>query len=115
VKKVIEIEEDEITDYRKVVIYRVMQEALNNIAKHSNANTVEISLEYIQNNIYFTIVDNGDGFDLNQSNNINLMDGSGTGLNSMRERAELTGGEFNIMSKEPGGTSINIIWPGEKN
>jgi len=42
---------------------------------------------------------------------INQTDGSGMGLNSMRERAELTGGEFKIVSKIPGGTSIKIVWP----
>ncbi len=111
VTKLINIDEDDITDYRKVVIYRVMQEAMNNVAKHSNAKTIEISLEKDSHNIYFNIVDNGTGFDFNDSSMINQTDGSGTGLNSMRERAELTGGEFKIISKIPGGTSIKIVWP----
>jgi len=111
VTKLINIDEDDITDYRKVVIYRVMQEAMNNVAKHSNAKTIEISLEKDSHNIYFNIVDNGTGFDFNDSSMINQTDGSGTGLNSMRERAELTGGEFKIISKIPGGTAIKIVWP----
>ncbi len=111
VNKIITLQEEDITDYRKVVIYRVMQESMNNIAKHANASFIEITLEKIDQEIYFTIVDNGMGFDLNESSMISLTDGSGTGLNSIRERAELTGGEFSVMSKMPGGTSIKIVWP----
>ncbi len=111
VNKLVNLDEDDITDYRKVVIYRVMQESMNNIAKHANANLIEISLEKINDKINFTIVDNGCGFNLQENSTVTVNDGSGTGLNSMRERAELTGGAFNIVSKMPGGTSIKIIWP----
>ncbi|MFV1984793.1 MAG: PAS domain S-box protein [Thiohalomonadales bacterium] len=111
VNKLINLDEDDITDYRKVVIYRVMQESMNNIAKHANANVIEITLEKDNANIYFTIVDNGCGFDLDKTSELNQNDGFGTGLNSMRERAELTGGDFSLLSKNPGGTSIKIVWP----
>ena len=94
----------------KTVIYRVTQEALNNIAKHSKANLVSFSLNKKKNRIELTIRDNGIGFNLEQTLN---QGGSrrGLGLTSMRERIQLSNGSCVIESTPGEGTTIWANWP----
>jgi PAS domain S-box-containing protein len=91
--KQIDIREEEIPDSSKIVIYRVLQEALNNCAKHSKADTVHIGLKRHGNEIEFELKDNGCGFDVEEVFNRNdpLV---GNGLKNMKERAEICGGLF---------------------
>jgi signal transduction histidine kinase len=103
IEKQTDIQEDEVSPPLKTVIYRVMQEALNNIAKHSKADLVRLSLRKIENRIELMIEDNGIGFDLESSR-------KGLGLSSMRERAELSGGMFFIESTVGKGTLIRASW-----
>jgi len=104
VDKKIDIQENEVPDTLKTVIYRISQEALNNIAKHSSAALVQLSLGKKGDKIELIIVDNGMGFDLESSKR-------GLGLTSMRERAELSGGSFFIESAIGKGTTIRASWP----
>lgn len=97
------LEEEDIPDHLKIVLYRIIQEALNNIAKHSKADFIYLSLEKVQNRIELTIEDNGLGFDPETIDR-------GTGLTSMRERAELSGGRFEIQSTIDQGTTIKASW-----
>ncbi len=108
--KRIEIEEREIHDTLKVVIFRILQEALNNIAKHANANNVSVSLTKTASQIKFCITDDGQGFSLKER----MGSGNGFGLNSMKERAELSGGVFSIRSRCGEGTTIEAVWPSEQ-
>ncbi len=104
VEKHIEIEETQVPDPLKAVIYRVLQEAMNNIAKHSKADLVNISLmEKKDNRIELVIEDNGIGFDMESIK-------KGLGLGSMRERAELSGGTLDIESVAGKGTKILASW-----
>lgn len=104
------IEESDITDNKKIVIFRITQEAMNNIAKHSNATDIVIEINKLSSDIEISIKDNGCGFDINSlSNNIN-QPRSSFGLSSMRERAESTEGEFVIKSSKNCGTSITVSW-----
>ncbi len=98
------LEEEDIPDHLKIVLYRIIQEAMNNIAKHSQADFIFLSLEKVQNRIELTIEDNGLGFDPE-------MIDRGTGLTGMRERAELSGGTFEIQSILDQGTKIRASWP----
>ena len=110
IDKEVDIEEDEIPDPLKTTMYRVMQEAMNNIAKHSKANLVRLSLTAADGRIELMIQDNGHGFDLEKA----LSAGSsrkGFGLTSMTERAELSGGFIAIESGKGAGTIIRIAWP----
>ena len=96
-------------DSLKTVIYRIIQEALNNISKHSKAYLVSLSLKKREGVIELTIEDNGHGFDLKAA----LSQESskrGMGLESMRERAELSGGFFEMESIKGKGTAIRVIW-----
>lgn len=106
------LEEDEsvseISFDKAVNLYRLIQEALNNILKHANAKNIFIKIENNEQQIDVLIEDDGDGFDMNNSEGkIN----TGKGLSSMYQRAELNGGKCTIDSKPGKGTKINIIIP----
>lgn len=109
VEKEIDIEESEVPDVLKIVIFRISQEALNNIAKHSEANQVRLSLKKGDSIIELTISDNGTGFDVEQVLSGELPE-RGLGLASMRERATLSGGTFFIESHKGTGTTVRASW-----
>lgn len=101
------IREDDIPQKLRAVIYRISQEAFNNITKHANADQVSLKLEKTASGIRLDIKDNGQGFDSHTH-----MDGQvGFGLMSMRERAESTKGVFNIQSSSGKGTLVEVCWP----
>jgi signal transduction histidine kinase len=104
------IEENRIPEPLKIVIFRIVQEALNNIAKHSNAEQARLSLIGRESLMELIIEDHGDGFDL-ESVMSNGGKTKGIGLTSMRERAELSGGVFLPASHRGEGTKICISWP----
>lgn len=112
IEQEIGIEENDIPDLIKTVIYRVTQEALNNIAKHSKADLVRLRLGKTGGAIELNIKDNGEGFDL-----VKTFTGTansphrGLGLSSMRERTELSGGSYAIESSPGSGTVIRASWP----
>jgi signal transduction histidine kinase len=109
-KSNIEIDEPDVPDSLKILIFRVLQESLNNIAKHSGADTVIIGLKKYKQNIEMTINDNGKGFDLRAVLRTDSHE-RGLGLQSMRERTELFGGSIDFRSKKGKGTTIRAIWP----
>jgi NarL family two-component system sensor histidine kinase LiaS len=88
----------------KEAIYRIMQEALANVARHSSAENVEITLEFEENSVLFSIQDDGVGFDSKTQHD-------GMGLNSMRERAEFHHGYCKIETKLKVGTRIDVKFP----
>ena len=104
------IEESEIPHPLKIVIYRVLQEAMNNIAKHSKASLVRSCLRKAGGRMELILQDNGQGFDL-QKALFQESSEKGLGLLSMRERTELSGGSFAIESTEGKGTTIYASWP----
>ncbi len=110
VEQEVTINESELPDSLKIVIYRVIQEAVNNSAKHSNADLIRISLRKVNNRMELFVIDNGQGFSVQQGL---FRDSStrGLGLTSMRERTELSGGSFAIESAEGKGTMIRALWP----
>jgi signal transduction histidine kinase len=103
------IEEEEIPDSLKVAIFRIVQEALNNVAKHSGAKRVEVSVIENEDSIGLVIQDEGVGFDLNST--IKENSGRGIGLAGMRERVEVTAGTFRIESAPGKGTTLRAFWP----
>ncbi len=105
----ISVEESKMDDNRKIVIYRVIQESLNNVAKHSGATNVRIDLSQDDNlGMYLRIADNGCGFE--KKTNDGRYQYTGMGLNSIEERVNLLGGVFNLFSNYPSGTIIDIRW-----
>ena len=109
IEKQIHIEEDEVPDLLKTVIYRVLQEAMNNVTKHSKANLVHLSLRKKDATMELVIEDNGLGFDLENALSVDS-DRRGLGLASMKERTELSGGSFAIDSAKGRGTTVRASW-----
>ncbi|MGH8628022.1 MAG: sensor histidine kinase [Gammaproteobacteria bacterium] len=105
------LEESNIPQELKVVIYRIVQEAFNNVAKHARADQVSLELEKTATAIRLFIQDNGQGFDVQERGNSGIREGFGFGLTSMRERAESLAGELNLTSGIGSGTTVEIYWP----
>lgn len=109
----VRIDESDTPELVKVAIYRVVQEALQNIAKHASATQVRVTLETGNDGVKLKISDNGTGFDRDAARP--GYDGkSGLGLRSMQERVEATGGEFELKSAPHMGTEIGARWPLDK-
>jgi PAS domain S-box-containing protein len=104
------LEEKEIPKALNIVIFRVAQEGMNNIAKHSKADLVHLSLRKLDGRITLVLEDNGQGFDLKRVLGSESTK-RGLGLTSMRERTELSGGSFAIESVEGTGTTVRASWP----
>jgi len=114
IEREVDIVENDVPSTLKTVIYRILQEALNNIANHSQADLVHLSLKKIHDRVELTVADNGTGFDLAEA--ISLKPSRrGFGLASMRERAELSGAEFKISSSVGQGTTIQVGWKMQSN
>lgn len=105
-----DIDESEIPEALKTVIFRVVQEAFNNIARHSGAELVELSLKKKVAAIELTIEDNGEGVDLSFLGE-RRDPRRGLGIAGMRERTELAGGSFRIESTLGQGTIVRATWP----
>jgi PAS domain S-box-containing protein len=105
----IKIEEHEVPGPLKTVIFRVLQEGLNNIAKHSRAKLVSLFLRKTGPVINLVIRDYGQGFDLSKAQSPGDTT-HGFGLKSMRERTELSDGSFDIKSTLGKGTIIRASW-----
>ena len=103
------IEESDIPEPLKIVIFRIMQEAFQNISKYSQAEFVSLSIAKRDGAIELTIEDNGVGFDVQATLN-RQMERQGLGLTSMKERAELSSGSFRIESILGEGTVIRACW-----
>ncbi len=89
-------------------LYRVVQEALNNIIKHSGASEVRITAEGSEKTLHLCIEDNGCGFDSTR-----LQRGSGFGLTSIRQRMKTLRGEIRLRSTPGRGTTIELIIPAD--
>ena len=87
----------------ELVLYRIVQEALTNVAKHSGARSVEVKLRRRSNIVTVTVTDDGQGFDLRE---VKRTEGAGLGLFGMRERLGLVGGTVAIESTPGKGTTV---------
>jgi two-component system sensor histidine kinase DegS len=98
-----EIQEEDVPDFLKSVVYKILQGAFSNIAEHSKAELVLLCLVKKGVRIEMMIRDNGRGFDLKKVQ-------KGLGLESMREWVSISGGSFHIKSAEGKGTTISASW-----
>ncbi len=103
----IDVRRNSIDGALSVVIFRIMQEALNNIGKHARATQVHVSLISGKSGITLSVKDNGCGFDVARVGAMPL----GFGIHSMKERAKLSGGHLRIFSVPGAGTELNVTWP----
>jgi signal transduction histidine kinase len=87
-------------------LYRVLQEALQNVVKHSVSGHAHVSLNGQINTINLTVEDSGTGFNPHEA-----MTGPGLGLTSMKERLKVVGGQLSIHSQPQRGTTIHAVAP----
>jgi len=95
----------------EITLFRLVQEGVTNILRHSNATEAEIQLELVQQQLRLIIEDNGVGFDPEKEMAIDRQ--NGWGLNGMNERAELIGGTMSVVSKIGMGTRLSVEIPVE--
>jgi len=91
----------------ELAAFRIIQEALTNIKKHSGADSASIRVEFTKEQLNFLISDNGKGFDMSKLKTAEHED-SGYGLLSMRERVELLNGKFDLRATQGKGTKIFV-------
>jgi len=94
---------------KELIIFRVIQEALNNIIRHSKANRISVVLKYSSTDLTVTVRDNGMGFDREAI--LTWKDSGKAGLKNMESRTQLLGGNFSIDSLPHHGTTIKLIIP----
>jgi PAS domain S-box-containing protein len=111
VRKQLRIEEEAIPQHLKMVIFRITQEALTNISKHSGADRVSLSLRNSGGTLRLVVRDHGQGFAAEKALAERGLD-RGIGLDIMRERAEWAGGIFSIETLPGKGTVVQASWPG---
>ena len=98
-----------LSDEEQLVIYRVTQESLSNIAQHSGARRVDVQLSFTGKTV-LKVVDDGEGFAALKAHRNGKLRGrpGGLGLSGMRERALLVGGNLNVFSQPGEGTTIEL-------
>ena len=107
----VEGQEYRLEDQRSIFLYRMFQEMLNNILKHSKATRVNIAINYsIDNKFVLQVEDNGVGFDI-EKKRTQASSSSGIGLKSMTNRASLIGAQISVQSQPGKGTSIQVEVP----
>jgi two-component system, NarL family, sensor histidine kinase UhpB len=94
----------DLVDDVQLVVYRVVQEALANAARHSGARRIDVTLHRVGDGIELSVADDGRGFAFDRSE-------SGLGIAGMRERALLVGGELTIESRPDRGTTVRLSVP----
>jgi signal transduction histidine kinase len=94
-------DEGEITSGKQLVLYRILQEQLNNIMKHSQADAVGIELKQTGHSTQLVITDNGVGFDVNNSK-------FGMGLTNIRNRLEIFNGKMKLTSAPGQGCKLAV-------
>jgi signal transduction histidine kinase len=103
-------EECDLDDAMKITIFRIIQECLNNIIKHSQATHVNIHLHYEEKVVRISVFDNGIGFDRDQVQQRRTSRPS-LGLAGMEERAALLNGTVSVQSRPGYGTEVEAVIP----
>ncbi|BFP43241.1 hypothetical protein FGF1_40860 [Flavobacteriaceae bacterium GF1] len=96
--------DDLLNDESSLQLYRIVQELLNNIVKHSGAKAVSVDIERKADGIAMVVRDNGKGFSVREK----LRDTSSLGMRTLLERAKIAGAKFHVESKAAIGTTISL-------
>jgi len=102
-------EEKKLNGEKEIILYRIIQESLNNIIKHARATFIRIILSFSDSQLNIEIADDGKGFDELSTNEKNI--NTGAGIKNMKRRANLIGASFDIKSVPSTGTIISMIIP----
>lgn len=89
----------------QIALYRIAQEALNNVARHAGAKSAQLLLRCSEDHVELVVADDGVGFNLQQARRDHF------GLEIMRERAASVGAGFSMESEVGGGTRLAVLWP----
>jgi signal transduction histidine kinase len=103
-------EELKFDDETEISIFRIVQEALTNIIRHSSADEACVIVEYVNGYLRFLIIDNGKGI-----SDFEISKNSSLGILGMKERAMMIGGEINIISAKNNGTMVTLSIPWRNN
>lgn len=95
---------DDLGSDQQLVLYRVTQEALNNIARHAGASNVAVEIARVDGHVDLEVTDDGRGFDV-------ASEVRGLGLDGMAERARLVDGQFDVVAKPGRGTTLRLRVP----
>lgn len=102
--KISHLNANELTGEQQLNVYRIVQEHLNNILKHSKATNVLISIKQVENEVIVKIKDDGEGFNVNAKR-------TGIGFKNIQSRAQLLSGKIKIASKPGEGCTLSINFP----
>ncbi|MDN5917546.1 MAG: GAF domain-containing sensor histidine kinase [Pseudonocardia sp.] len=102
------LDERRVPEHVEVALYRIAQEALQNVLKHAHARRVTLRLEISDDDVRLAVSDDGVGFDHAEPSDAG---GGGYGLASVRERAELIGGTVRLVSRSGSGTTVTVTAP----
>jgi two-component system NarL family sensor kinase len=105
----LELTDDRLPEHVEIALYRIAQECLQNIVKHARATTARLRFTVADDTARLEVTDDGIGFDAGAVTP--APDGSGYGLRSMSERAELVGGRLRVTSRVGSGTTITTTVP----
>lgn len=115
ISREIGIVESDVPVPLKATIFRILQEAMNNIVKHANADMIRVSLIRSGGSLQLSVEDNGCGFNVDRVSERCMSEccssSCGFGLLTMKERARSSGGLFEMISTPELGTGILISWP----
>jgi two-component system NarL family sensor kinase len=104
------VEDDQVPDHLKADIFRVVQEALNNIVKHALASEIHIDLRRDASHLILSICDDGSGYDTRPLRSDDARS-NGLGLIGLQHRIEAQGGTFSMSTTRSGGTEVSARWP----
>jgi signal transduction histidine kinase len=110
IRQNIHLQDSDVPGELGIVIFRVLQEAVNNATKHAMPTTIDIHLSRDGDNVFMTVADDGCGFDPNDSR---MTDDPmhGNGIAGMRERVALCNGCFSLYSRKSEGTRVEVKLP----
>ncbi len=100
--------EQRLSPYLEVMIFRAVQELLSNVASHSQASVAKVLLDISEDQVRVEVEDNGRGFDAD-----NWTEHGGMGLNLIKDRVDMLGGEMHVESAPAQGTRVNFNIPAE--
>ena len=106
-------EQHRLPDDVELALFRIAQEALSNVRKHSGASAVELTVDFRGGEMTMVIADNGKGFELPRSTS-DLTTSGKLGIIGMQERTRLLGGTLAVHSEPGEGTRIEVTVPGDK-
>jgi signal transduction histidine kinase len=99
-----------LENQKELILFRIVQESLNNIIKHADARNIIVTINYLTSELFLSIRDNGQGVDLRPLEN-GENTGFGLGIRNMHNRAVLIGAQFNVHSTLGKGTEVTIRLP----